>query len=99
MLWLSSVVILATGCSVVLTEAGRRVALEKADAPAGCIEIGSVSGDGSTGGVEGAESAKNQMRNKAAVQHGTYVRLEQLDIQHGSATGTAYRCDAKPPAP
>lgn len=76
-------------CGGTLTEAGARVKLMKADPPAGCSEIGGVSGY--TIGPGYQENNKNKLRNQAAEMGANYVRLEQNDSD-GNAAGTAFRC-------
>jgi hypothetical protein len=87
-----------------LTPAGQSVRLGQSDAPPGCKEIGTVSGNGmSMSYEEQATRAKNDMRNTAAERGANFVRLEGLtnDPQGGSmtATGTAYACPAPAAAP
>jgi hypothetical protein len=81
---------LAACASTGLTEAGAKVRLMKADPPAGCKEIGNVSGDYAGFPVEEGAS-KNVMRNHAAEQGANYVRWDTA-AANGIVSGTAYKC-------
>ncbi len=85
-------------CATALTPGGAGVRLMKSDPPAGCKEIGDVSGYG--GGAGALENAKNEMRNKASDRGANYVRVETADIRSSQMTGTAYQCPEStlPPA-
>jgi hypothetical protein len=74
--------LVCTGC---LTQAGKRVQLVKADAPADCREVGVVTGEHGD-----PESQQAEMRNTAAKLGANYVRWE-ADTPAGSR-GTAYAC-------
>ena len=65
-----------------LTEAGSRVRVMKADPPAGCQEIGAVSG---------GDREKIAIRNSAGVKGANYVRMETV-TPNGNLTGTAFKC-------
>jgi hypothetical protein len=92
---LIAVVVLSAGvgCApVALTPGGARVKLMKADPPAGCEDIGSVTGQG-FGGDD--EDAKIAMRNAAANRGATYVRLDSVKTSKSGPAqygGTAFRC-------
>ena len=81
------------GCAAALTPGGQAVRLMKADPPANCQELGTVSGHG---GFEASiEKAKNRMRNEAAEMGANYVRWEVVSSSNPgnvSVTGTAYKC-------
>jgi hypothetical protein len=90
------------GPSVQLTAAGQNVRLVQTDAPAGCKELGTVTGAGmSAYDNERADRAKNDLRNSAAALGANYVRLEGLTVEppNANATGTAYACPVVAPAP
>jgi hypothetical protein len=83
-----------SGCTVVLSAAGKNVQLMKDDPPRGCKEVGSVKGVGINGALD---EAKIDVRNNAAGMGANYVRWETLD-QRGAApvlTGTAYSCPSE----
>jgi len=74
-----------------LTAAGARVQLMKADPPPSCAEVGSVSAHAI--GPNNLERTKNTLRNDAADEGATYVRLDTATSE-GEMTGTAFRCPA-----
>jgi hypothetical protein len=77
----------AAACGGALTEQGSQVKLLKADPPADCKEVGSVSAY--MVGPNFQERLKNKMRNDAAQKGANYVRLENL-TSDGNAAGTAF---------
>ena len=103
MFWIVTALFCSGGCgATVLTDAGRSVQLMKADPSTGCKELGSVSGEATGAGAHMDESAKNEMRNKAAAMGANYVRLETASHDGTTLTGTAYACPnsaAPEPAP
>jgi hypothetical protein len=80
-----------------LTGAGKVVRVITADPPARCEEIGGVTGFSNAFTENPVENAKTQLRNQAAEQGATVVRLETMtkNPRYGSVTvtGTAYNCD------
>ena len=100
---LATVIVVAglCGCATALSASGKDVQLMKGDAPAGCTELGDVSGHGSGMGDDALVSAKNDVRNNAAAMGANYVRwetaMEDHDGDRPTGTrihGTAYKCAA-----
>lgn len=85
---------LLVGCSTALTDSGKRVQLMKSDPPSECTEVGGV--DGRSGSED---TAKNDMRNKAAELGANYVRYESTGYPNfgwgRTVNGTAYKCPRK----
>lgn len=73
----------AAGCAATLTQAGSRVQVMKEDPPAGCQDVGPVSGTD--------PDPRIQLKNEAGKLGATYVRLETVDSYH-TEKGTAYKC-------
>jgi hypothetical protein len=90
---LALVVSAGVGCApAALTPGGAQVKLMKADPPADCEDIGSVSGQG-FGGDD--DDAKIAMRNAAATRGANYVRLDSVKTSKSGPAqyaGTAFRC-------
>ena len=85
------------GCAaspVTLSDGGRDVRLATGDPTPGCEEIGNVEGDGRElwTGYGTMDSAKNDLRNRAAAMGANFVRMEIVQGHGYRVSGTAYRC-------
>jgi hypothetical protein len=88
----------AVACKApLLTDAGRAVQLAKSNPPAGCQDIGPVTGK-AAGGLDMGESSRVAIRNRAGEMGANYVRTETFSTD-GVITGTAFKCAAAPAPP
>ena len=96
---LATVIVVAglCGCATALSTSGKDVQLMKGDAPAGCTELGDVSGHGSGMGDDALVSAQNEVRNNAAALGANVVYVHWNQSLRGPVFalyifGSAYRC-------
>jgi len=87
-----AIALLAFGCSAT-TAGGKNVRVQKANPPNSCEEISIITASASNTGNDD-QSARDQLRDRAAERGANYVRLDTLG---GSSTikeytGTAYKC-------
>ncbi len=92
----SLLVLVIAGCGTTkVSPAGLNVQLMKGDPPAGCKELGSVTGSSgftAVGSKNNVDKAKADMREKAAKMGANFVRFEAIGVNAVTVSGTAYKC-------